>query len=260
MRTALVRSLLLSLTLPAFALGCAKTETKADPKTAADAKKEETKEGPGADPTPPPPVDKSRCDAAGKKIIDTDLNRDGKADVRKYLASVVENGAKVDVLVCREADLNQDGKRDVWTYYDNNGNITLEEMDLDFDGKIDMVAYRQQGKIVREEYDSNFDGKVDMWKFYEGGRVVRIERSSKRNGKVDVWEYYEGGRLDRIGYDTTGSGQVSRWERAPEEPGEGAGGSNKAPAPPTETVPQPAGTPAAKPAATTPAPTPAKEK
>lgn len=242
MRTSLVRSLLLSLTLPALACSTPKSETKTEVKSASDVKTEEAK---GADPTPAPAVDKSRCDASGKKVIDTDLNRDGKADVRKYLASIVENGAKVDVLVCREADLNQDGKRDIWTYYDNNGNITLEEIDLDFDGKIDMTAYRQNGKVVREEYDTNFDGKVDMWKFYEGGRIVRVERSSKRNGKVDVWEYYEGGRLDRIGYDTTGSGQVDRWDRVPDEPGEGAGGSQKAPPPPNETVPQPA---AAKPA------------
>ncbi len=162
-------------------------------------------------------VDRSRCDSNGKKVIELDINKDGKPDVWKYYASALENGAKIDVLTCKEADLNHDGKKDIWTYYDNSGNITMEEFSGHWDGQIDHRVYYQNGKKIRAEMDVNFDGKPDIWKYYENDKLVRLERSSNNNGKVDVWEYYEGGKLDRIGYDDNGSGQINRWDRAPEE-------------------------------------------
>jgi hypothetical protein len=213
---------------------CAENEKK-DTNTAANAG--------GSNATPAPSVDKGRCDASGKKLVEIDVNQDKKPDVWKIYAGTVENGAKVDVLTCKEVDLNFDGKKDMWVYYDNGGNITLEEFDLDFDGKLDLWTYRQNGKISRQELDTNFDGKTDIWKFFEAEKLARIERSTQKNGKVDVWEYYEGGKLDRIGYDTTGSGQVDKWDRAPEEQGGGSTqqASDKPAAPKVapETVPQP---------------------
>jgi antitoxin component YwqK of YwqJK toxin-antitoxin module len=197
----------LSLTL-ALSGGCATTNGPKEAQNAGDAQSGQP--GAGA-------KDKSRCDPSGKKVTTVDLNGDKKPDVWKFYATVVENGANLDVLTCKEVDLNFDEKKDMWVYYDNAGNINNEEYDLDFDGKIDLWVYRQNGHIVREEFDSNFDSRPDIWKFYENDKLVRLERSSKKNGKVDVWEYYEGGKLDRIGYDSTGSGQIDRWDRAPEE-------------------------------------------
>jgi hypothetical protein len=198
----------------------------------------------------PAQIDRSRCDPSGKKVVDIDVNGDNKPDVRKFYVAQMENGARVDVLTCKESDLNFDGKRDYWVYYDNAGNITLEEFDFDLDGKVESWAYRQNNKIVREEQDFNFDGKPDLWKFYDNyPKLTRIEISSKRNGKVDVWEYYEGGKLDRIGYDTTGSGQVDRWDRAPEEaPAAGEPGNPAGGATPTAAAPPPSST--AKPTVT----------
>jgi hypothetical protein len=204
------RSSLLALALPlaiTVASGCASQDKKTT--TAADAQASNQPKAAA--------VDKSRCEPNGKKVVEMDLNGDKKPDVWMFYVKVVENGAQVDVLSCKEVDLNSDGKKDEWVYYDAAGNVAHEEFDLDFDGKIDMQTFRQQGKIVREELDTNYDGKTDVWKFYENDKLTRIERSSKANGRVDVWEYYEGGKLDRIGYDTTGSGRVNRWERAAEE-------------------------------------------
>jgi len=184
-------------------------------------------------------VDRSRCEPNGKKVVELDINSDKKPDVWKFYVKVVENGAQVDALTCKEVDLNYDGKKDIWVYYDAGSNVAHEEFDLDFDGKVDLQTYRQQGKITRQELDTNYDGKTDVWKFYEAEKLARIERSSKSNGRVDVWEYYEGGKLDRIGYDSTGSGRVDRWERAPEEASDASGA-----APLPAAVP-PAATPAA---------------
>ncbi len=235
-----MRRILLGLSL-ALAVGCASTEKKEGT----------TPAGAAADQPGKGSLDTSRCDSSGKKVTTVDLNSDGKPDVWKFYATEVENGARVDVLTCKEVDLNMDGKKDAWIYYDNAGNVANEEYDLDFDGRIDLWVYRQNGKKVREEFDSNFDGKPDIWKFYEGDeKLTRLERSSKRNGKVDVWEYYEGGKLERIGYDTTGSGQIDRWDRAPDEQASAAApGAAATPGAPTankaapETVPQPKAAP-----------------
>ncbi len=190
-------------------------------------------------------VDKSRCEPNGKKVVELDINGDKKPDVWKFYVKVVENGAQVDALTCKEVDLNYDGKKDIWVYYDASSNVAHEEFDLDFDGKVDLQTYRQLGKIIRQEMDTNYDGKTDVWKFYETEKLARIERSSKQNGRVDVWEYYEGGKLDRIGYDTTGSGRVDRWERAPEETPDTQGGAPVQPAIAAGTPPAPGATPAA---------------
>src|SRR2546430_17115744 len=89
---------------------------------AADEKKEvaNAANSPPGQPSNQPPssdIDRSRCDSSGKKVVEFDLDGDKKADVWKYYATTVENGAKVDVLTCKEVDANHDGKKDWWTYY-----------------------------------------------------------------------------------------------------------------------------------------------
>ena len=240
MFSSLNRSNLLSLSLgSALALSACASNDKKDTKTAVDAKSGQPEAA---------VVDKSRCEPAGKKVVELDINNDKKPDVWKFYVKVAENGAQVDALTCKEVDVNFDGHKDIWVFYDGSGNIAHEEFDLDFDGKVDLQTFRQQGKVIRQELDTNFDGKTDVWKFYENEKLARIERSSKANGRVDVWEYYEGGKLDRIGYDSTGAGRVDRWERAPEEAPDGSGAAGPATPnapPPPATTPAPAATPAA---------------
>jgi hypothetical protein len=200
-----------------------------------------------------PAVDRSKCSETGKNVVTADTNRDQKPDVWKYFQTVDIGGQKTDVLTCKQVDLNYDGKIDLVTYYDDKGaQITMDEADLDFDGKFDMTVYYVNGKKVREELDTNFNQQPDVWKYYENEKLVRIERDTNGDGKVDEWQYYEGGKLDRIGYDSTGTGKVDKWDRAPEgDEAEAAA----APAGPVAAAAAPAATapPAAAPAAATPA-------
>ncbi len=161
--------------------------------------------------------DDGRCDRAGKRLEELDLNGDGKTDVWKLYSKTIEAGTQVSVLSCKEVDVNFDGRKDMWIHFDQSGDKVLEEFDLDFDGKIDLWVIYKGGKKVREEMDTTFDGRPDLFRFYEGDKLVRIERSSKQNGKIDTWEFYEGGKLDRIGYDTAGMGKPDRWDRAPDD-------------------------------------------
>jgi hypothetical protein len=160
--------------------------------------------------------DRARCAAKDHRVVRLTTRDDGKPDIWKFYAAVMEAGTKLEVLVCKQIDINHDGKVDVVTYYDKEGRVAKEEIDLDFDGKFDETVFYEVGKVVRKEYDRNGDGKIDTWAYFENEKLARIERDSKFRGKIDVWEYYEAGRLERVGYDTTGSGRVDRWERSPE--------------------------------------------
>jgi hypothetical protein len=207
---------LLALLLAVAACGPTRNKDTATGKTAADE---------GADAVT---YDRARCAAKEHRVVRLTTRGDGKPDIWKFYESVMEAGTKLEVLVCKQIDINHDGKVDVVTYYDKEGRVAKEEIDLDFNGKFDETIVYEAGKVVRKEYDRNGDGKIDSWAFYENEKLVRIERDSRYRGKVDAWEYYEAGRLERVGYDTTGSGRVDRWERAPEMPDDDDG---PAPAP-----------------------------
>ncbi|MBK8482606.1 MAG: hypothetical protein IPL40_15820 [Proteobacteria bacterium] len=161
----------------------------------------------------------SRCDVRGKRLVQLDLNEDRQPDVWKLYVTRIAGGAKIDTLACKERDLNFDGRKDSWSLYDDEGNLATEQIDLDFDGSVDLVTHRRGGKLVRQELDSNHDGKTDVWRHYEDNVLARVERDTNGDGRIDYWEYHEGGQLDRIGYDRDGDGRVDAWDRAPSQPG-----------------------------------------
>ncbi|HVZ89934.1 MAG TPA: hypothetical protein VHG72_23435, partial [Polyangia bacterium] len=198
----------LMLGFPAvLALACATTNTK----------QAEMVKPSGTNVPDAPNIDRSKCsEGGGRTLVTADTNQDHKADVWKFFQSVDIGGQKTEVLTCKEVDLNHDGKIDLVYYYDDKGvGLIMDEADTDFDGKFDMTRYYANGKVVREELDTNFDQRPDVWRYFEDGKLVRQERDTNNDGKVDEWQYFEGGKLDRIGYDTTGSGKVDRWDRAP---------------------------------------------
>ena len=176
-------------------------------------------------------ADRTRCNSAGKRIVKLDLNRDKQPDVFKLYETKLVNGEKIEVLSCKEVDLNFDGRKDVWNYYDDQGNLRMEEWDLDFDGRIDMTTHRKSGKIHTQELDTNYDKRPDIWRRYEDGVLVRVERDSNNDNRVDYREFYEGGRLDRINYDKDGDGRMESWDRLPAE-----GGKTPEPEPEKETA------------------------
>jgi len=152
-----------------------------------------------------------------------DLSGDGKADLWKVYREVPKADADKDapasterLLVRKEMDLNFDGKVDIRQFVNADGTLAREEMDLDFDGHTDAVALYNDGQLVKRELDLNFDGKADVFKYYEDGKLVRKERANGRSGKVNIWEYYEAGRLVRIGRDRDGDGKPEVFDDAPE--------------------------------------------
>ena len=138
---------------------------------------------------------------------DLDLNKDGKPDAYQFSRIIDEQ----PVVVRKEVDINFDGKIDLVRDLSDKGELVDERLDNDFDGKIDLVVFFERGAIVRKEYDTNFDAKVDVWRFFDKGAMLREEADLDYNGQVDYWEYFEGGKLDRVGIDRNGDGNVDEW-------------------------------------------------
>ena len=144
---------------------------------------------------------RAQCEVKGDRIEKSyDLNRDKAIDVRE-----VYNGK---TLICREVDLNFDGKMDLFRYYDERGVPRQEEIDLDKDGRLDIVTYfDERGKIIRQEFDTNYDNKADVWRYFKGDKVERIARDIDYNGKPDIWTICKDGKPVKEMLDIDGDGK-----------------------------------------------------
>ncbi len=139
-----------------------------------------------------------------------DLNKDGAPDAYQYSQFVDDQ----PVIFRKEVDVNFDGKIDLMRTFNKKGDLVSERLDHDFDGRVDVVNFFEQGVIVKKEYDTNFDSNVDLWRYFDKGTISRKEADLNHDGKTDYWEYYEQGKLDRVGIDRDGDGEVDEWETA----------------------------------------------
>jgi len=137
--------------------------------------------------------------------VSTDVNNDGTPDI--YHTS--RDGRRR----CTEIDMNFDGRIDVVRFYEDDGETPRrEEHDFDFDGRLDQVAFYEGGELTRKELDTNFDNRVDTWMWCEDGLVARAERDRHNNGRPDTWEVYQRGRLAQARYDDNNDGRPEKWE------------------------------------------------
>jgi hypothetical protein len=160
-----------------------------------------------------------RKKAGNEKVTEYDLNGDKKPDVWTYtVESPNAEGKLVERVARKELDLNWDGKVDISRVYERE-QIVQEALDMDFDGKVDQVNFYEKGVIVRKERDMLAAGKPSSWLFFEKGRLVRKEKDTNGDGKVDYWEYWEGDQVDRVGEDLDGDGNVDKWTKNPNSEG-----------------------------------------
>jgi hypothetical protein len=146
---------------------------------------------------------------AGANTVKHDLNHDGRIDVTKV--------SRAGTLVREEWDLNQDGKTEIWRYYDENGQIEGEEVDADYDGKLDVISHYQGGVLTMREESHNFIGQATTKKHYEKGVLQLVEQDTDDDGKFDTWEFYQKGQLVKIGRDTNGDGREDQFTKPTEK-------------------------------------------
>jgi hypothetical protein len=92
-------------------------------------------------------------------------------------------------------DLNGDGKPEILQFRATTG-IVRRAVDLNGDGRFDLTSfYDPSGGLVREEHDGDFDGRVDWVDVYEAGQRVRADADTDYDGRVDVVFRYQGGSL-----------------------------------------------------------------
>lgn len=158
------------------------------------------------------------------KVVTFDIDRDKEKNI-----DIWKVFRKDGSLACREMDLNYDGKRDlIIEYYDNGKDPKQMWQDQDFNGHFDIVLHlRPNGTLEKTEMDTNSDGKIDLWKKYRINRdkenvVFSVIRDRDHDGYKDYWERYdESGTIDEVSW--TDSGDTSEkpkyWKTNP-SPGE----------------------------------------
>ncbi|MFT5431026.1 MAG: hypothetical protein ACI9OJ_001705 [Myxococcota bacterium] len=158
----------------------------------------------------------------GTLVERLDLNGDGTPNLwRIYTVEVRDDGQPgKKVLIRKDIDMNRDGRLDVRQHIGADERIEREEMDLDYDGRVDAVVYYKDGKVMKRELDLTLDGRPDVVKIYENGELITKERDTDDNGTFDVWEYYQGGKLVRIGRDRDGDGKPELFDDAPDQEGD----------------------------------------
>ena len=88
--------------------------------------------------------------------------------------------------------------------------IPGEEVDLDLDGKADVINHVDNKRVVLKEMLDG-DGKVVGSRYYDADTIQRVEKDTTKDGKIDYWEFYEQGILDRIGRDVNADGRADSW-------------------------------------------------
>ncbi|MBA7527555.1 hypothetical protein ES705_19731 [subsurface metagenome] len=77
------------------------------------------------------------------------------------------------------SDANEDGLPDQW-YELTDGRLTTLKVDRDYDGR-----------LIRQEIDTNFDEKVDVWAYlFDGIYIEKLEQDSDFDGRIDLVQEY----------------------------------------------------------------------
>jgi hypothetical protein len=104
-----------------------------------------------------PSLDRAGCDPTGKATVVTQKGPDGQINRWRYYTMVRRGGTSVRVMKCEAADTNGDGYVDARHFYDDRGQLTLEQRDLDFDGRAEVVADYSQFSYghLKQAHDVN---------------------------------------------------------------------------------------------------------
>lgn len=150
------------------------------------------------------------CGGSGGKAAETPDKAAGPSVEIEHEPCDVNSAGAIKV------DVNNDGRADL-VRVKNNGREICRVVDLNFDGIVDTFWYfDEQQRVRRRESDFDRDGRIDEIALYRAGVVYEKHRETNLDGKLDVWDTYEGGRLTRRVRDSNGDGKVDQWWSFPD--------------------------------------------
>lgn len=110
-----------------------------------------------------------------------------------------------------KVDINGDGKPDIVHVMSGNREV-CRIVDLNLDGAIDaFIYYDEQGRERRRESDFDRDGRADEIAIAEGGVVKLKLRETNFDNKIDTWDFYQNGVLVRRERDSDGDEIIDQW-------------------------------------------------
>jgi hypothetical protein len=111
-----------------------------------------------------------------------------------------------------KVDINGDGKNDI-VHVMKGDKEACRIVDLNLDGYPDsFIYYEADGKTERRrESDFDRDGRVDEIAVSEHGQITLKLRETNFDNKIDTWDYYEAGRLTKRERDTDGDSVIDQW-------------------------------------------------
>jgi hypothetical protein len=90
-------------------------------------------------------------------------------------------------------DRDEDGIADYAVMVNDRGYKVREAADFNRDGFMDDFYFYENDVLQREEIDSNFDQRIDIWVYLRRGVYIRMwERDTDYDGTIDVRERYGG--------------------------------------------------------------------
>ncbi len=118
------------------------------------------------------------------------FSSDRSIDVSEILGIIGESG---DIALMERFDTNKDGEIDYLVVTDADSVKILESIDFNHDGTMDDLYFYSNGIIVRQEVDSNYDYKIDIWVYIKDGSSVEMyEQDTDFDGTIDKVKKFGG--------------------------------------------------------------------
>lgn len=145
---------------------------------------------------------------SGEQMLEKmDSSGKGTPDIFVVFKKLENGGRQLEMQLF---DLNRDNKIDLAKHFEN-AKMTRTEMDLDYDGVVDVVSlYDTKTGEIQKKVQA--DGSTNIWKFYFKNELRKKEVDRNQDGKPDMWVYYRNGKILRTEIDQNFDGKAVRVE------------------------------------------------
>ena len=134
----------------------------------------------------PTKLQTQKIKTTGLNKEEIDINGDGKPDQFVY--------TKDNEIRYAQRDFNFDQVIDMTEFYNDDGDHVRDEIDLDYDGIVDLIITYKNDLPVKKEYSIDFEGNRHGVQIFDAnGNRTEVRRDTNRDGKVDIIEHYNPG-------------------------------------------------------------------